>query len=178
MTYASQPLPDESPSLVPPRRLPPILRGLIPPSGSGGGGLAGGWRRPWRLRMRLLALALFAMGVTSLALVVWLVPQRAPTFAVAGLFIAVQFYRRRRLIRSPDFDLFPVKIYIGPICGGMAGELLAQLVFHISPGSPTGALWLAVGAAGIGGGCGALLGAFCTMLVAGFVGGWVLWRNV
>ena len=178
MTYASQPLPDESPSLVPPRRVPPILRGLIPPSGGRGGGLGGGWRRPWWLRMRLLAIILLALGVASLALVVWLVPQRTSTFAVAGLFIAVQFYRRRRLVRSPDFDLFPAKIYIGAICGGMAGELLGQLIFHISPGAPTGALWLAVGAAGIGGGCGALLGALCTTVVAGLVGGWVLWRNV
>jgi hypothetical protein len=174
MTHPLQPLPDETPSLVPPPRLPPILRGLIPPSGGGGGG---GWRRPWRLRMRVLAIILLAAGGTSIALGVWLVPTRAPTFAVAGLFIAAQCYGRRRLLRSPDFDLFPAKIYLGAICGGAAGELLGQLVFHISPGAPRGALWLAVGAAGIGGACGALLGALCTMAVGGLIGGWLLWRN-
>src|SRR5258708_4332168 len=91
MTHPLQPLPDETPSLVPPPRLPPILRGLIPPSGGGGGG----WRRPWRLRIRVLAVILLAAGATSIALAVWLIPMRAPTFAVAGLFIAAQFYRRR-----------------------------------------------------------------------------------
>ena len=172
MSYASQPLPDETPSLVPPPRLPPVLRGLLPPSGGGGGGGTGRYRPP---HLFLLVVFLWGTGVSALIFAAWLVAQRPTTLAVAIIAVAIQVYRRRHLLRSPHFDLFPAKIYIGAIAGGIIGELLSQIVLHIDPGAPTGLLWLLAGAVGIGGGAGVLLAAFCTAAVGGLVGGWMLW---
>ena len=175
MTDALQPVPEERPALVPPPRVPPVLRGLVPPPGGGG---FGSYRRPSWLWLRFVALTLVVLGAGSLALLVWLVPQRAPAFSIAAVFVALQVYRRRRLFRSPQFDLLPAKIYIGAISGGAVGELIGQVVFHISPGAPTGVLWLAAGAVGIGGACGVAFGALTTIAVGGLVGGVMLWRTL
>ncbi len=170
----SQPLPDERPRLVPPTRLPPVLRGLVPPTGGGGYGSVGR-RLPWRFYV-LVAL-LLTVGVSSLAFILWLLPKRPVTFAAALIGVGIQLYRRRHQLRSPDFDLFPGNIYIGAIGGGVIGELLSQLLFHVDPGAPTGALWLLAGAVGIGGGCGVAFAAFVTGALAGLVGSWIIWRN-
>jgi len=169
---ATQPLPDETPSLVPPARVPPVTTGTMPPSGRGGGG------RPYSFRwFRILALTLLTGGVGALAVLAWAIPKRAPTLVVALLFLAIGLIRHRRELRSPESDFFPGELYRWSIAGGVVGELVAQLVFHIDPGAPATLLWLLLGAGGIGGACGFGVGALGSLGVTGVVGGWTIWRN-
>jgi len=124
-----------------------------------------------------MALILLISGIAAFALLTWTVPKRAPTLLVALLFVAIGLFRRRREIRSPSFDFLPGEIYKWSIAGGVVGELVAQLVFHIDPGAPTSLVWLLLGAGGIGGACGIGVGALSSMGVIGVVGGWMIWRN-
>ena len=173
---ATQPLPDETPGLVPPSRVPPVATGTIPPLGGYGGG---GGRHVTPRRFRIIALILSICGVAALALLIGLIPRRAPTFLVALAFVTVGFVRRRHGLwsRSHWLEFSKGEIYLWSIAGGVIGELVAQLVFHIDPGAPLTPLWLLLGAAGIGGACGIGVGALASMTVTGVVSGWTIWRN-
>jgi len=168
---ATQPLPDETPSLVPPARVPPVTAGAIPPSGGAGG-------RSFSLRrFRILAVVLMVCGAGSIAIIPWAITQRPPTLLVALLFVATGLLRRRRAFRSPTFDFLTGEIYYWSIAGGVVGELVAQLALHIDPGAPTSWFWLVLGAGGIGGACGIGIGILCSLAVTGLLGGWKIWRT-
>jgi uncharacterized membrane protein len=124
-----------------------------------------------------MALILLMFGVAAFALLTWTIPKRAPTLLVALLFVATGLFRHRREFRSHRFDGLPGEIYKWSIAGGVVGELVAQLVFHIDPGAPTTLLWLLLGAGGIGGACGIGVGALSSLAVTGVVGGWTIWRS-
>ena len=171
---APQPLPDETPGLVPPARVPPVTTGTIPPSGWQGGG---GGRRVSLHRLRIIAIILVICGVAALALLMALIPRRAPTFLVALAFVAIGLLRRRGWIRSHRLEFPTGEIYVWAIAGGVVGELVAQLIFHIDPGAPTGLGWVLLGAGGIGGACGVGVGGLASMAVMGLVSGWTIWRS-
>jgi len=147
-----EPTPDERLAGIPPPRLPPVSRGLNPPPPPGGSS-------QYRLR-RWLLLAIGSVAVLSglgaAALAVWLVPQRIPTSIGALLGVAVGVYTSSRALGRLDVETSFGHLLLGAIAGAVLGELLRQLVFHLDPGAPKGALWLLVGALGMGGACGVI----------------------
>lgn len=146
---ATLPSPDETPSLVPPARVPPVATGTMFPPGGGGGGPPVSLRR-----FQIMGLILLISGVAALAVLIWAIPQRAPTLLVALGSVAAGLFHRRRDIRSGTLGFFPGELYVWSIIGGVVGELVAQLVFHINPDAPRSVIWLLIGAVGIGGACG------------------------
>jgi hypothetical protein len=129
--------------------------------GSGGGGGEHLW---WFLALLHGALGL-ALAVGTVYLVRTALQRPFPFVAATAGALAFFVYSKGRAWIAHE-ERYSVRPMLGAIVGGILGEALSYAVLGLPPHAPDGALWVALGAGGIGGAVGVAVGVYVILGIA------------